>query len=267
MRTNTAAAMPEVSADFKTFTFRIRSGIHFADDPAFKGVKRELTAHDYVYSIKRHYDPRWKSGNLYLLENFKILGLSELRKELIEARKPFDYDREVEGLKALDRYTFQIRTAVPNPRLLQQFTDASFMGALAREVVEFYGDRIGEHPVGTGPFRVTQWKRSSRIVLEKNPNYREVLYAEQLAESNQRLRKIAADFKGRRLPMVDRVEVSIIEENQPRWLAFLNAEHDVLEEVPAEYIAIATPNGRLAPNLAKQGLQMVRYPRAEVSVS
>ena len=267
MRTNTAASMPAVSADFKTFTFRIRSGIHFADDPAFKGAKRELTAHDYVYSIKRHYDPRWKSGNLYLLENFKILGLSELRKELIDAKKPFDYDREVEGLKALDRYTFQIRTAVPNPRLLQQFTDPSFMGALAREVVEFYGDRIGEHPVGTGPFRVTQWKRSSRIVLEKNPNYREVLYAEQLAESNQRLRKIAADFKGRRLPMVDRVEVSIIEENQPRWLAFLNAEHDVLEEVPAEYVAIATPNGRLAPNLAKQGLQMVRYPRAEVSVS
>jgi ABC-type transport system substrate-binding protein len=267
MRTNTAAAMPEVSADFRTFTFRIKPGIHFADDPAFKGVRRELTALDYVYSIKRHYDPRWKSGNLYLLENFKILGLSELRRELIEAKKPFDYDREVEGLKALDRYTFQIRTAVPNPRLLQQFTDASFMGALAREVVEFYGDRIGEHPVGTGPFRMTQWKRSSRIVLEKNPNYREVRYVEQPAASNERLRKIAAEFKGRRLPLVDRVEISIIEENQPRWLAFLNAEHDVIEEVPAEYIAIAAPNGQLAPNLAKQGVQMVRYPRAEVSVS
>jgi ABC-type transport system substrate-binding protein len=267
MRTNTAAAMPEVSADFRTFTFRIKPGIHFADDPAFKGVRRELTALDYVYSIKRHYDPRWKSGNLYLLENFKILGLSELRRELIEAKKPFDYDREVEGLKALDRYTFQIRTAVSNPRLLQQFTDASFMGALAREVVEFYGDRIGEHPVGTGPFRMTQWKRSSRIVLEKNPNYREVRYVEQPAASNERLRKTAAEFKGRRLPLVDRVEISIIEENQPRWLAFLNAEHDVIEEVPAEYIAIAAPNGQLAPNLAKQGVQMVRYPRAEVSVS
>jgi ABC-type transport system substrate-binding protein len=267
MRPNTAAAMPEVSTDFKTFTFRIKPGIYFADDPVFKGQKRELTAQDYIYSIKRHYDPRWKSGNLYLLENFKILGLSELRKELIDAKKPFDYDREVEGLKALDRYTFQIKTAVPNPRLLQQFTDASFTGALAREVVEFYGDKIGEHPVGTGPFRITQWRRSSRIVLERNSNYREVLYDEHPADTDTRLQGVASAFKGKRLPLVDRVEISIIEENQPRWLAFLNAEHDVLEEVPHEFVSIATPNSKLAPHLAKQGIQAVRYPRAEVSVS
>ena len=267
MRTNTAAAMPEVSADFKTFTFRIQPGVHFADDPAFKGAKRELIAQDYVYSIKRHFDPRWKSGNLYLLENFRILGLSELRKELIDAKKPFDYDRDVEGLRALDRYTFQIKTAVPNPRLLQQFTDASFMGALAREVVEFYGDRIGDHPVGTGPFRITEWRRSSRIVLERNANYREVFYDERPAATDARLQAVASGFQGKRLPLVDRVEISIVEENQPRWLAFLNGEHDVLEEVPPEFISIATPNGKLAPNLAKQGMQAVRYPRAEVSVS
>ena len=176
MRPNTAAAMPEVSADFKTFTFRIKPGIYFADDPAFKGQKRELTAADYVYSLKRHYDPRWKSGNLYLLEGDKILGLSELRREVLEQKKPFDYDREVEGLRALDRYTFQVRLAEPKPRFLYHFTDGSFTGALAREVVEMYGDKIGEHPVGTGPYRLAQWKRSSRMVLARNPSYREVLY-------------------------------------------------------------------------------------------
>jgi ABC-type transport system substrate-binding protein len=84
MRPATAAAMPEVSDDFRTFTFRIKPGIYFVDDPAFKGKKRELTAEDYVYSLKRHYDPRWKSGNLYLLETAKILGLSELRKKFID---------------------------------------------------------------------------------------------------------------------------------------------------------------------------------------
>ncbi len=64
LRPNTLVAMPEVSADFRSFTFRIKPGIHVADDPAFGGKKRELTAADYVASIKRHYDPRWKSGNL-----------------------------------------------------------------------------------------------------------------------------------------------------------------------------------------------------------
>ena len=130
----------------------LKPGIHFADDPAFKGQKRELTARDYVYSLKRHYDPRWKSQNLYLLENLKILGLSELRKASIDAKKPFDYDREVEGLKALDRYTLQIRVADPAPRLPAWFDRLRRFGAVAREVVEFYGDKIMEHPVGTGPF-------------------------------------------------------------------------------------------------------------------
>jgi ABC-type transport system substrate-binding protein len=267
VRPNTAAAMPEVSADFRTFTFRIRPGIFFADDPAFKGQKRELTAQDYVYSLKRHYDPRWKSGNLYILENAKILGLSELRRELIAAKKPFDYDREVEGIRALDRYTFQVKLAEPNPRLLYNFADGSFLGAMAREVVEAYGDRIGEHPVGTGPFRLAQWKRSSRMVLARNPNYREVLYDEQAPANDARLQAVAQAFKGRRLPMVDEVHIAVIEEAQPRWLSFLNAEHDIKEQVPEEFTPVAIPNNALAPNLAKREVGMVRYPRADVAMS
>jgi ABC-type transport system substrate-binding protein len=267
MRPNTAAAMPEVSDDFRTFTFRLKPGIFFADDPAFQGRPRELVAEDYVYSLKRHYDPRWKSGNLYLLESSKILGLSELRSRLIAEKKPFDYDTPVEGLRALDRYTFQIRLAEPAPRFLYYFTDGSFTGALAREVVEFYGDKIGEHPVGTGPFRLAEWRRSSRIVLERNPQYREVLYDEQPPEGDARLLAIAKAFKGRRLPLVDRVQISVIEEPQPRWLSFLNEEQDIAENVPAEFAHVAFPNNRLAPNLAKRGITMVRYPRSDVAVS
>jgi ABC-type transport system substrate-binding protein len=267
MRPNTAAALPEISADFKTFTFRIKPGIYFADDPAFKGQRRELVAQDYVYSIKRHFDPRWKSGNLYLLENMRIIGLSELRKSLIDAKQPFDYDREVEGLKTLDRYTFQIRTEIPNPRLPLQFTDASFLGALAREVVEFYGDKVGAHPVGTGPFKLAEWRRSSRIVLDRNEGYRDVRYDEHPPADDARLSAVAAQLKGRKLPMIDRVIVSIIEENQPRWLAFLNEEHDMVEEVPTDFAPIAMPNNKLAPNLSRRDITMVRYPRADVSVS
>jgi ABC-type transport system substrate-binding protein len=267
MRPNTAAAMPEVSADFKTFTFSIRPGTYFADDPAFKGRKRELVAEDYVYALKRHYDPRWKSGNLYILESAQILGLSELRKRLIAEKKPFDYDAPVEGLRALDRYTFQIKLGVPTPRLLYNFADGSFTGAMAREVCEAYGDKVGEHPVGTGPFMLSQWKRSSRIVLVKNPAYREVYYDEHPPESDARLQKVAQQFKGKRLPLIDQVVISIIEEPQPRWLSFLNEEQDVMDQLPAEFATTVIPNNKLAPNLAKKGLQMVRYPRADVAVS
>ncbi len=267
LRPATLAAMPEVSADFKTITLRVKPGIYFADDPAFQGKKRELTAADYVYSIKRHYDPQWKSGNLYILENAKIIGLSELRKQLMGAKKPFDYDREVEGLRALDRYTWQIRFAEPQPRFLYQLADGSFTGAVAREVVEHYGDKIGAHPVGTGPFRLSQWVRSSRMVLERNPGYRTVFYDEEPPAERPDLQAAAQALKGRRLPIVDRIEVSIIEENQPRWLAFLNHEQDLLEELPPEFAPNAIPNNKLAPYLAKRGIAMERYPRADVAVS
>ncbi|HWH74830.1 MAG TPA: ABC transporter substrate-binding protein [Methylibium sp.] len=266
-RPNTAAGPPEAADDFRTWTVRLKPGIFFADDPAFGGRPRELTAEDYVYSYKRHYDPRWKSNNLYLLENARLLGLSELRREVLASQQPFPYDREVEGLRALDRYTLQFRLAEPRPRFPELLSDAGAFGAVAREVVERYGDRIMEHPVGTGPYRLAEWRRASRIVLEKNPNYREVRYDEEAPPDDPLAQQAAVRLKGRRLPMIDRVEIGIIEENQPRWLAFLNGEHDVLEEVPAEYAGVVMPNNELAPHLRKQGLTMLRYPRADVAIS
>jgi len=172
----------------------------------------------------------------------------------------------VEGLRTLDRYTFQIKLADAAPRFLYNFADGSFTGAMAREVVESYGDKIGEHPVGTGPFILKSWKRSSRIVLAKNPNYREVRYAERPPPANERIVRQSAKLMGKRLPMIDEVHISIIEEAQPRWLSFLNEEQD-LTEVPAEFANLAFPNNVLAPHLAKRGVQMVRFARVDVSVS
>jgi ABC-type transport system substrate-binding protein len=267
MRPNTAAALPEISTDYRRFVFTIRAGIYFADDPAFKGQRRELTAADYVYAIKRHYDPRWKSGKLYLFESAQIEGLDKLRREAIDKNAAFDYDREVDGLRALDRYRFEVRLAQPNPRFHHLFADPATTGAVAREVVEFYGDHISEHPVGSGPFRLSEWRRSSRLVLARNPTFRDVAYDEHPAAGDAPREAIAVALKGRRLPMVDRVEIAIIEEPQPRWLSFLNNEQDVVERVPDEFCESALPNNKLAPHLAHRGIQMVRYQRNDVSLS
>jgi ABC-type transport system substrate-binding protein len=273
VRPNTAAAMPEVSADFRTITVRIRPGIYFADDPAFKGpdgrqVRRELVAQDYVYSIKRHFDPRWKSGHLTDLATAQIIGLEALRNEALKTKKPFDYDREVEGLRALDRYTLQFKLADPSPRFVsEQLCDPSVVGAVAREVVEFYGDKIMEHPVGTGPFKLGTWRRSSLIAFDRNPGYRNVYYDETAPPDDPLAQAAVAKLKGRKLPLVDRVEINIIEQPQPRWLSFMNREMDVLWQIPEDFVNVAIPNNKLAPNLAKRGIYYIRYLRNDFVMS
>lgn len=264
---DTADGMPEVSADFRTWTIRVQRGIHFADDPAFKGKKRELTAQDYVYSLKRFYDPATKAPTYATLAELRIVGMGALRDEALKSKRPFDYDTEVEGLRALDRYTLQFRFERPVPRFIQVIAGGDLYGAVAREVVEAYGDDIPAHPVGTGPFRLAEWRRSSKITLERNPGYREVRYDAQPAPDDAEGQAILEKFRGKRLPMIDRVEISIIIETQPRWLAFLNRQIDILPRLPYEFMNVAAPKGRLAPNLARQGVQMYRTLNADITLT
>ena len=257
VKPNAAQALPEASPDFRRFVVRIRPGIRFADDPAFGGKPRELVAQDYVYSLKRFFDPAVNSPVLASMQGMALVGLDELRERSLRDKRPFDYDSDIEGLRATDRYTLVFVTREPRPRFLLGLAGGDITGAVAREVVEAYGDRIMEHPVGTGPFRLVQWRRSSRIVLERNPGFRELLFDGEPAADDAEGQAIAQRLKGRRLPMVDRVEVSVINESQPRWLAFLDQQFDVLG-VPAEFAPLAVPNGQLAPHLARRGIQKQR---------
>ncbi len=265
VRPNLAEAMPEVSADFRTFTFRLRKGIHFADDPAFGGRKREVTAQDFVYSFKRFYDPKNKSPRWSGLAEDKILGLDELRKKA-EATGKFDYDSEAEGLRALDRYTVQIKLAETRPRFVLTLADPSVLGIMAREVVETYADRIMEHPVGTGPFMLQEWKRSSKMTFVRNPGFREKFYDAEPPVGDARSQAIAAQMKGKRLPVVDKVVVTIIDEQQPRWLSFLNNEQDFMERLQESFALQAVPNNKLAPNLAKRGIQVEQVPLSDITM-
>lgn len=245
-----AASMPEVSADGRTYTLRLKRGIHFADDPAFKGKRRELVAADYIYSWKRILDPKLRSQWLFLFEG-KLVGGDELTAEAKKAGR-FDYDRPIQGLEAPDPYTIVIRLKQPDynlPYILAMPPTA----AVAREVVEYYGAAFGEHPVGTGPYRLKEWRRASRIVLEANPDFREE-YFTSIGSDDPRDAAILAHLKGKRLPLAGRIEVSIIEEEQPRWLAFLSEEHDYIRPLPTPFIESGMPGGRLAPNLAKRGV-------------
>ncbi|HEX4509084.1 MAG TPA: ABC transporter substrate-binding protein [Burkholderiaceae bacterium] len=258
IRPCTATALPEIDDDFRRFTVHIKPGIYFQDDPAFGGRKRELVATDYLYALKRFADPANRSPSWTDISENHIKGLEEARQRALDARKPFDYDAPVQGLQALDRYTLRIELEQPRPRFIETLASGDLYGAVAREVVERYGEDVGAHPVGTGPFRLAAWRRASHIVLDRNPGYRDVRYEAQPAADDLEGQAIAKRLEGRRLPMIDRVEVSIIEQDQPRWLSFLNGEVNFIERVPEAFIDVAMPGGKLAPNLAKRGIRAYR---------
>jgi ABC-type transport system substrate-binding protein len=256
LRPRTAAAMPEASADFRTWTVPVRSGIFFTDDPAFGGQPRELVAADYVYAIMRLADPAIKSPSWSALEQAGITGLAERRRAAVQGKQAFDYRPAIAGLQAPDRYTLRFRLDAGRPRFAQLLADTG-TAAVAREVIEAHGELSMQHPVGTGPFRLAEWRRASRIVLERNPGFREVVYDAEPAADDAEGQALLARLKGRRLPMVDRVEIAVIDESQPAWLSFLNGEADWIA-LPSEFTEIAVPGGRVAPHLARRGIRADR---------
>ncbi|HEX4858638.1 MAG TPA: ABC transporter substrate-binding protein [Usitatibacteraceae bacterium] len=265
LKPNLLEAMPEVSEGGTVFTLRFRKGILFADDPAFNGVPREVTAADFAYSLKRLYDPKNRSPNLYLVDG-KIAGDQQLKKREKELGR-FDYDLPVEGLQVVDRYTLRIRLNNPDYNFLYLLASTNVSCLMAREVIEKHVEDTQAHPVGTGPYRITYWKRGSRIILERNPRFREEFWAAEPPANDPGAQAIAAKMTGKRLPLIDRIEIAPVEETQPRWLAFLNAEHDYFDRVPPDFTYQAVSGNSIVPNLAKRGIQLDRVPGLEITYS
>jgi oligopeptide transport system substrate-binding protein len=244
----------EASKDGKVFVLRVKPGIYFTPDAAFNGKPRELVAADYVYSIKRLIDPKIASPNYYLIEN-KLLGENAARKDAEKSGR-FDYDGEIAGVRAIDRYTFRIELTKPDFEFVYNFTTVQF-AAIAREVVEKYRDernRIRENPVGTGAFMLGQWKRSSRIELVRNPTYREDRVPTPVSDEDK---KIAQTTAGKRVPIVDRIVISVIEESLSRILAFQSGEADRVE-VRRDVVERVLTNNVLKPEFAVKGIRHQR---------
>lgn len=142
----------KASRDGLTWTFMLRKGVKFHHG-------REVTAEDVVYSFTRILDPKLKSGAADLFINIK--GTREFR----EGRA-----KTVAGLKALDRYTVEVRLDnAPVP-----FVSVLAVGhakIVPKDVVEEQGEAFGAHPIGTGPFKFVRWEREKELVLAANPDH------------------------------------------------------------------------------------------------
>jgi oligopeptide transport system substrate-binding protein len=218
LQPNLAAAMPEVSQDGLTVTIRIKKGVYFSDDPAFKdSVGRQVNARDFIYSIKRHFDPDTRAMGAWIWQN-RIEGLDLWKTE------GSDYDVEVTGLRALDDHTVQITLTRPFPQLVHTLTQP-YAAIVPREAVEKYGQMFSSHPVGSGPFRLLS-RDSTRAVMTKNPDFRQEPFdlADEGFDPEKHTNPGLKTLQGRNPPFIDQLEIEFITEGAARWNAFSAGE-------------------------------------------
>lgn len=258
---NLAAEMPAVSDDQLVYTFKIREGVLFQDDACFPNKKgRELTAADFVYALQRLADPKIQSSGFWLVDG-RIKGLNEWR-DRNEATDTVDYNQEVEGLKALDKYTLQITLTAPYPQILYTLTmPQSFV--VAREAVSYYGDDFINHPVGTGPFILKKFSlEDSTLVYHKNPTFRDKFFP---TEASDEYTYMLDEYAGKKLPFVDKIVVSILPEVHPRWLQFKGGQIDTIEVSKTKLANEVLVASGLPAELQKQEVQLFASPAIETS--
>jgi len=254
---NLAEEMPEISKDGMIYTFKIKKGVFFQDDAAFPGGKgRELTAMDFVYSLKRHADTKNQSTGWWLFDG-KIEGLNEWRNKYANS-EVVNYDDEVEGLKAIDKYTLQFKLAKVFPQFLYALA-MPFAYVVPREAVDKYGKEFINHPVGTGPYVLPVFDQGKRIVYTKNPTFREKFYP---TDASPEFKHMLADA-GKKVPFLDKIIVDIMVESQPAWLKLNKGEVDYLN-IPKDNFNSAITNNELSKDLADKGMSLTKTPGLDV---
>lgn len=258
---NLAEALPTVSADGLTYTVKIRKGVKFHDSAAFPGGKgRELKADDIIYSLKRLADPKLNAKGWWVIDD-RLAGLNEWRTKYSTADAT-NYAEEIEGLKKIDDFTVQFKLKKPFPQFLYALA-MPYTFIVAKEAVEHHGKEFLNYPVGTGAFILPKFEQTSMITYVRNPNFRDKFYPSEGEEGDDKLGLLAD--AGKKLPLVDKINVHIIVESQPKWLSFQKAKDDLLEVKDVNIPQSINENKELRPEHKEKGIRLIMKPMLDVT--
>lgn len=250
-----ATALPEISTNGLVYIFRLDPQARFRPDPCFgrspdgATQSRAVVSADLVYSLKRLADRKLVSPGAWLVED-NIRGMREFA-DRSSGRAPTDYDSAVPGLTAPESWTLRIELTRPSPQFIWMMA-MSYAAAVPREAVEMYGQNLGSHPVGSGPYRLASWRRNYEMVFARNVDWRGWQ------------RGPAAVGAGTLQPF-DRIAYRVMDDPTTQWLAFLSGELDIQGNVARDnWDAVVDEQTRLRPELARQGITLYSNPSMEV---
>lgn len=218
---------------------------------------RVLTAHDYVYQIKRIADP-FNSSPIASLMADHIVGFKAFSKKVKNERKlnsKVDLRTyNLDGVKATDNQHFSI-TIVGKYHQFIYWLAMPFFSPMPWEAVQFYDqpgmkDRnitLSWYPVGTGPYMLVENNPNRRMLLRKNPNYHPSFFPKKGSALD--IKNGYLKFAGHRLPMIDEIIFSLEKESIPRWNKFLQGYYD--------YSGISNDSFDQAISVTKSGKPML----------
>ncbi|MEZ4870701.1 MAG: ABC transporter substrate-binding protein [Bdellovibrionales bacterium] len=251
-----ANGLPEISKNKLEYTIKIKPGIYFHEEPTI-GNRRELKSKDFIYAWKRLGLPSLSSPGTWIFDN-KIVGFDNFRKSImtLEDNKSA-LMKSVEGFEIIDDYTLKIKLLKPYPQLLHVLS-MSFTAPIPGEIAEKYGhDYFINNMVGTGPFKLQQFIKGSKVTLVKNENYRDEYYPTPTA--NLADDKDVKSLVGKKLPLLDEIQFHIFKESQPQWLSFLSGKIDI-SGVPKDNFDQAIIGGQdLSDELKNKNIKLFKY--------
>jgi len=249
-------AMPELSADRKTYRCRLRGDLLFQPSKCFPDRKsRAVTSDDLIFSILRLADPRVRSTGYWLVRG-RIRGIEAFRERAAKASKgDFSvYDSGCAGLRKIDDRTFEIELNTPDPRFLYALA-MPYFAAVSRRAVEYFGADFADHPAGSGPFLLTEWSKDYVIRLKRYDEYREEYFSD-AAEPADRKRK---------LPLLDGMECYLVKQPLASWLMFLQGELDYCALDGENFDAVVNEQKELSPALRGRRIQLHAAPEFQIN--
>ena len=213
-----------ISEDALTYTFNLRSDVYFHENPCFREMKtRKVNASDFKYCLERVNNPKTKTRGQWVFRD-RIKGAQEYIDFM--SGKTNKEVNEITGIKVLNDTTLQIELTKAFSPFLSILT-MSYGFVYPKEAVEFYGDKFGQNPVGTGPFKFVKWEIDKELIYEKNKNYWD------------------KDKNGNALPYLDGLKITFTQSSETEFLDFQNGKYDYHEPSSETFDQITDAEGNL----------------------